>query len=340
MLSPVMMTMLRHLSHETFSSGEDIAQRLGCSRASVHTAVQAAIEAGLPVHAVRGRGYRLAKPLSWLDREGLSAHFLNAGVDLQFFDTLESTNSFLLSVAQSGASHRTLVVAESQTGGRGRRGRRWLSGLGGGLTFSYLWRSQKTVAELSGLSLAVGVLLVRALRELGLAEACVKWPNDIVINQRGTRKLAGVLIELSGELSSPCAAVIGVGLNVCGADDLRAQSELQQLQQPPQQPPQQPIADMCEFLGPLDRNAVLVSLVRSLDSGLEQFEQAGFDAFKTEWESCHAFQGQEVDVLNGMGEHIRGVALGVDATGALRLGTASGERCFHSGEVSLRGVMS
>ena len=337
MLTPVMLTMLRHLSHETFKSGEEIAQRQGCSRASVHMAVKCAVDSGLVVHAVRGRGYRLATPMSWLDQDALAGQLQPMGIALKFFDTLDSTNSYLLSIAQTGAAHRTLVATEAQTEGRGRRGRRWLSGLAGGLTFSFLWRSGKTIAELSGLSLAVGVLLARALREMGLDAASVKWPNDIVLNLRGeqrggqgagqygTPKLAGVLIELSGDMLSPATAVIGVGLNISGADALGAEIEQQ-------------VTDMAEHVGHVDRNAVLVKLVQTLDAGLHQFEQEGFAAFQPEWEACHAFQGQEVDIINALGERIRGCALGVDATGALRLGTASGERRFHSGEVSLRGV--
>jgi BirA family biotin operon repressor/biotin-[acetyl-CoA-carboxylase] ligase len=192
--------------------------------------------------------------------------------------------------------------------------------LGNGLTFSLLWRSGRPVAELSGLSLAVGVLLVEALREWGLARAAVKWPNDIVVDGQ---KLAGVLIELSGDLLGPSTAVVGVGINLHGGEALR-------------QAVGQPVTDLSAHLGPLDRNALFLHLVQRLDAGLATFERQGFVAFQAAWNACHAHQDRMVILQGGQGETTVGLARGVDEAGALLLETSAGLLRFHAGEVSLR----
>ena len=215
-----------------------------------------------------------------------------------------------------------MAIAEWQTHGRGRRGRTWLAPLGNGLAFSLLWRSGRPAAELSGLSLAVGVSLVGALNGLGLMQAKVKWPNDIIVDGA---KLAGVLIELSGDMLGPSAAVIGVGINLHGGDELS-------------QFVGQAVTDISSHLDQVNRNEVFVTLLTALDEGLARFEHAGFAAFREEWNICHAFHECTVDVLIGQGERITGLAKGVDELGALLLETQGGLRRFHSGEVSLRGV--
>lgn len=325
---------LRQLSHEIFLSGEAIARRLNCSRGTVHNAIRAAQQVGFTVHAVHGRGYRLAAPVSWLDAELLGREFGQRGISLQQFDQLASTNARMLHWAAQElpqrAPQRALVCAEWQSQGRGRRGRDWHTGLGDGLMFSFLWRSARPAAQLSGLSLAVGVALVDGLREAGLADARVKWPNDI---QVAGAKLAGVLIELASEkvatnllatdVLAPSTAVIGVGINVAGGEALSRRVG-------------QPVTDLQAHLGPVDRNQLLLSLVAALDAALVRFENEGFAAFQAAWHACHAHQEQPVHLQLGHGDVVNGIALGVDAHGALRVETADGIGIFHSGEVSLR----
>ncbi|MBU1664228.1 MAG: biotin--[acetyl-CoA-carboxylase] ligase [Gammaproteobacteria bacterium] len=322
-MTPQLLDLLRQLSHEDFRSGEEVARCLRISRASVHNAVHEAESLGLRVQAVRGRGYRLALPVTWLDAEVFAPPLSDHGVHSQRVDTLDSTNAHLMLQAQSGAPHKSLVVAEWQGRGRGRRGRIWLSGLGGGLMFSVLWRFNRPACELSGLSLVVGLGLAQVLRELGVKRAGVKWPNDILVDGA---KLAGVLIELAGDMLGPSAAVIGVGVNVLGAESLRGEVE-------------QAVTDLSEHLPEhaLDRNVLLRELVLRLNDYLERFDIAGFAPFRQDWEALHVHQNQSVRVLNGLGEFIPGQAVGVDEGGALLLATESGVQRFHSGEVSLRG---
>lgn len=322
-MTPQLLDVLRQLSHEDFRSGEEVARRLRISRASVHNAVHEAELLGLRVQAVRGRGYRMALPVTWLDVDVFAPPLSDCGVVAQRADTLDSTNAHLMLQAQSGAPHKTLMATEWQGKGRGRRGRIWLSGLGGGLMFSLLWRFNRPASELSGLSLVVGLGLAQVLRDLGLQRASVKWPNDILVDGA---KLAGVLIELAGDMLGPSAAVIGVGVNVLGAESLRGEVG-------------QAVTDLSEHLPEraLDRNALLQAVVLRLNDDLERFDSAGFAPFRQEWEAHHAHQNQPVHLLTGLGERISGEVVGVDDGGALLLATEDGLRRFHSGEVSLRG---
>jgi BirA family biotin operon repressor/biotin-[acetyl-CoA-carboxylase] ligase len=177
---------------------------------------------------------------------------------LQHFDQIASTNAQMLDWAARDAPERApqraLICAEWQSQGRGRRGRDWYAGLGGGLMFSFLWRSTRPAAQLSGLSLAVGVALVEGLREFGLAGARVKWPNDI---QVAGAKLAGVLIELASDklasdVLAPSTAVIGIGLNVSGGESLSQRVG---------QPVTDLSAHLSAHLGHVDRNQLLLCLV-------------------------------------------------------------------------------
>lgn len=324
-LSPRHLQVLRALTHDRFTSGEALALRLGCTRATVHNAVRGGVRAGLPVQIVRGRGYRIARPVTWLDPQRLRDALAARGMVGEFHDHLASTNSHLLARAQSGAPHRTLVCAEWQSDGRGRRGRAWLSGLGTALTFSLLWRSRHAVAGLAGLSLAVGVSLRRALVAQGVRDVMVKWPNDL---QVGEAKLAGVLIELSGDMLGPSSAVIGVGINVCAAADMAQRLGRN-------------VTDVCTHLGAVaDRGALLLALAAALDDGLAEFEAHGFAAFRAEWEQAHAYQGRAVQVCGADTHCVAGRAIGVGDDGALLLDTGADIRRFHAGELSLHGGLA
>lgn len=318
---------LKLLSSDEFRSGEDISRDLGVSRASVHNLVARAREFGVTIQAVRGKGYRLAERYSWLQAERLAGPMAGSGYTLLLHEQVDSTNSLLLGLAQQGQPHKSVLAAEWQAHGRGRRGRTWWAPLGSGLTFSLLWRFQRPLTALSGLSLAVGLALARGFRSLGVEDVQVKWPNDILV---GGRKLAGILIETHGDMLSAATAVIGIGVNVRTA---LAASEARDFQ---------PVA-VEDVLGKqLDRNEVLLHLLAELDAVLKTFDNQGFAPFVGAWEAMHAWQGKPVQVIGAGGQSIlEGEALGVDETGVLRLSTADGIRLVHSGEVSLRsGVAS
>lgn len=312
---------LRRLSAEAFRSGELISRELALSRASVHNAVELARTLGVDIHAVRGRGYRLALRYSWLDQAFLEEALKPLGYAVQVEDRLDSTNTQVLAAAQAGAAHKFLLAAEMQMAGRGRRGRNWFSQLGGGLTFSLLWRFNRPLTGLSGLSLAVGLALTRVLRAQGVSDAAVKWPNDVLL---GDRKLAGILIETQGDMLSTATAVIGIGVNFRAGLEVQAAAA-------------QPVADLSGRLAAMpDRNRVLIEIARELERVLTVFDAQGFEPFVDDWQAVHAWQGRPVRVINALGESEPGVAMGVDGQGLLLLQTEGGLKSVHSGEVSLR----
>ncbi|MGG7054362.1 biotin--[acetyl-CoA-carboxylase] ligase [Nitrosomonas sp. ANs5] len=328
-MKPATFAVLRSLSDGDYHSGTGLGQALHISRASVSHALRDLEQYGLVIHRVRGRGYRWLNPIQWLDIDQIQHHLDEMADEFQVevLDTTESTNSLLL---QRAVEHdfpdkrcKQVVVAELQTGGRGRRGRSWLSGLGDSLTFSLLWPSQCTVHALSGLSLAVGLAIVRALTRIGVQGVVLKWPNDVLF---AARKLAGVLIELHGDMLSPSTVIIGVGLNLKLSGGIRNRID-------------QAVTDVAGITDHMpDRNRLLALLLRELKAVLDVFEQQGFQPFQEEWMRYHAYQNRlvQVDFPDGSVKH--GIANGVTPNGALQLNTPAGMLHLNSGEVSLRGV--
>ncbi len=241
--------------------------------------------------------------------------------DVDALDDCDSTSSELMRRADRGAPSGTVVVADRQSAGRGRRGRSWLSTPEASLTLSLLWRFPGNATRLAGLSLAVGVGLVRALEGLGAAGVRLKWPNDVLLETAaGHAKLAGILIELSSDRRGT-QAVIGIGLNLA----------------PPAGELEQPAAGLSQALAAApERHAVLAAVLRELAALLDVFAVDGFAGLKTEWQSRHAWQGAAVQIL-GDGEAPRaGTCLGADDDGALLLDTPAGVERVFSGDVSLR----
>ncbi len=314
-------SLLRLLADGEFHSGEWMARMLAVSRASVWNALQGLDQVGLTMFRIRGRGYRLAQPLTLLDAAhvvgnlGLRAH----SFVVEVLESTESTNTLLVQRAAAGAASGSVIAAEWQTHGRGRRGRVWHATPGAALTFSLLWRFQQGAGFLSGLSLAVGVAVVRALHALGVDNAGLKWPNDIWWHDS---KLAGILIEMHGDMLGPSAAVIGIGLNCRMPDSLRRQID-------------QPATDLETACGTaVDRNRVLAVLLAELECVLDAFARDGFMPLRDEWQRLHVYQGRQVRVAMAEGA-TTGVVKGVAADGALLLDTDNGEQRFFGGEVSL-----
>lgn len=236
-----------------------------------------------------------------------------------------STNDALLEVQDLAPGSFDACLAEFQSAGRGRRGRRWLAPAGAGLCLSVNWAWREAPAGLPALSLAAGVAVLRALAATGIQGAALKWPNDIV---HGGAKLGGILAESRGEAGGPATVVIGVGLNVRLPDEsiagLRADG--------------QAATDLARVAGRAPpRNALAAALVNGLALALEEFGLRGMDAFADEWRAADALQGRPVRVLQG-GQPLDGLARGVDADGALLVEVAGSRRRVLSGEVSVRAL--
>ncbi len=322
---PLTFALLRLLADGEFHSGEEMAQSLELSRASVHNALQDLQRYGITLHSVRGRGYQLSQPLYWLDAAQIAEHsgVARNSLQLEILDHAASSNALLLQRASQGAQSGTVLAVEWQSAGRGRLGRAWHSGLGNALTFSILWRFECGLAALSGLSLGVGVAMVRALHELGVRDVGLKWPNDVLLPDG---KLAGILLEAQGDMLGPSAVVIGIGLNLSLPEQARSRIE-------------QTVSDLAACGIPLQqRNLVMGILLKHLVAVLQEFAENGFAPLRAEWENDHLFQQRPAKLLLPDGTCVDGVVRGVTADGALRLKTTSGEQVFNAGEVSLRGV--
>lgn len=317
---------LHLLADGQFHSGEALAQHFKVTRATIWNAVKHAESLGVEIFSVRGRGYKLPQPIELLDENSVlnAIGEQRAWFNLQILDEVKSTNTYLMQ--NKNASHATCVAAHIQTHGKGRRGRAWVSQLGASLTFSLLWRFQCGATALSGLSLAVGVALIRALNALGVDDVQLKWPNDVLIldeNKQG-KKLAGILIELQGDLEGPSVAVIGIGFNL-------------NLPKKVLQSIDQPAIDLAS-LKAIDQNILLGTLLKHLADVLSGFEAHGFIGLRDEWLGYHAYENKPVRMLLPNGTDVSGVVKGVAEDGILLVETALGLQRFSAGEISLRGL--
>lgn len=321
-LSPI----LSAIADGEFHSGEELARLLGVSRTAVWKQLQKIqVQTGLSIESVKGRGYRLAEPLELLDQEvvatALAEPIRQLVTGFEIHEEVDSTNRIALQRAQDGNGRGHIIVAERQTAGRGRRGRQWVSPFGRNIYFSALWEFDGGAAALEGLSLAVGVAVASALKDVGVAGIGLKWPNDVVWDGR---KLAGILLEMVGDAAGRCQVVIGIGINVAMArNELTAAID-------------QPWVDVATAAGSsVSRNRLLAALLTHLLPLLQRFEREGFASTHAEWSALDCFLGREVSVH--LGETlILGRAAGVTSTGALLVDTPQGCRQFHGGEVSLR----
>jgi BirA family biotin operon repressor/biotin-[acetyl-CoA-carboxylase] ligase len=311
-------------------SGAGLADQAGMTRAAIWKQVEALRARGVPIEARGAAGYRLPWPLQMLDVAQIRASLpASQGRELGALEVhweLDSTSSELQRRG-AGADDFSIVLAETQSAGRGRRGREWLSPPGLNLYLSCLKRFDRGFAALSGLSLAIGVIVMRALEQLGLAGAGLKWPNDVLAADHGRPggKLGGILVELSGEYQGPCAAIIGIGLNLRLTDALREQAG-------------QPTCDLAMLSGgaPPDRNRVAAALIAALVDGLRQFERDGFAGFVADYARHDLLRDQPLQLSGGLGT-FAGVGAGVDARGALEVRMADGSvRQIDSADVTVR----
>jgi len=268
---------------------------------------------------------RMDVALERLDRERILAGLTataRAGVSrLETYSVLDSTNRYLLAGAQDDWPSGAVCLAEQQTAGRGRQGRSWLTPFGASLAYSLLWRFAAPPEALSGLSLATGVAVARVLREIGVSEVGLKWPNDVW--WRG-RKLGGILLE-SGGVAGDFYVVAGVGLNLALPRQDAAVID-------------QPWVDLQEIPGtePVSRNRLAAALISELVETFSEFQQGGFADLATEWAQFDQVAGRQVS-LHLPNATVTGIARGVDATGALLLETAGGGiRPCIGGEIRLR----
>lgn len=311
-----MREMLRLLQDGRFHSGEELAAALGVSRAAVWkrlTVLERDYQ--LPLQRVRGRGYALSAPLHLLDGEAIAKSVSGFGWAVACLDSVDSTNAEVLRRLGGGAVGACLVLSEHQAAGRGRRGRIWQSPLGENLYCSLGLRLDGAAFSLEGLSLTVGLAVLGGLRAFGCMSAGLKWPNDVLVCGR---KIAGILLELSGDPAGDCSVVIGIGVNL----NMRHEREVID----------QSWTSVSRELGRgIDRTAFAISLCAQLHHYLGLHREGGFASLQSEWEAAHLWCGKAVRLGD-----IDGIVEGVDSSGALRLLVDGVLRSYSGGELSLR----
>lgn len=312
-----MLKLLTLLADGNFHSGNELGAAAGISRAAVWKRLQGATaEFGLELQSVPGKGYRLSQPLSLINLNALQANF--PYLPIFAYDSISSTNEYAKKMLVTQPAPLA-ILAEHQTLGRGRRGRKWNSPYAQNLYLSYAWPVTRGMAQIDGLSLVAGLAVVRAVEQVVGTTAQLKWPNDVLINNA---KVAGILLELVGDPADLCSVVIGIGVN------LNMTSTNQAIDQ-------EWTSLALETGKQVDRTQFAQSVLESLDVYLEKQKNYGFSSLKNEWLSVHGWQGREV-VLSVGNELVQGRITGLGDKGEICLLVDGQERLFIGGELSLR----
>jgi len=310
------LTLISILADGEFHSGEQLGERLGMSRAAINKHIQTLRDWGVDVFTVPGKGYSLPEPIQMLSQDFISSQ-INQG-QVAVLPVIDSTNQYLLDrigTLQSGDA----CVAEYQQAGRGRRGRKWFSPFGANLYLSMYWRLEQGPAAAIGLSLVIGIVMAEVLRDLGASQVRVKWPNDLYLQDR---KLAGILVELTGKTGDAAQIVIGAGINLAMR---KVESDVIN----------QGWINLQEAGIAIDRNTLAARLINELRAALELFEQEGLTPYLSRWEKLDNFINRPVKLIIGDKE-IVGISRGIDTQGALLLEQNGATKAWMGGEISLR----
>lgn len=304
-------------------SGESLALALGVSRTTIWKQIRRAVDEGYSIETIRGRGYRLMTVVDLLDAsvilEQLSADLRSTIASLQVHDELDSTNAEIIRQrARNGYSDTLICLADHQTAGRGRRGRQWQSPRGQNLYLSFGLMFRGGFAMLDGLSLVLGLAVAEALENQGVNDVGLKWPNDVFV---GGSKLAGILVELQGELEEGVIRVVaGIGINVHMS---RAEGLEQAWTSLAQSMPDRTWR----------RNLLSAEVIASVIQASETFAVTGFEGFRSRWQSRDIFRGKPLKTVEGP---LLGTGCGVDCQGNYLIDADGELEKVRAGEISLR----
>lgn len=304
------------LADGEFHSGEQLGEALGMSRAAINKHIQTLKSWGLDVYTVTGKGYSLPAPIQLLNEADILSHLHQQ--DLDVIPVIDSTNQYLLDrMDQLPSGHA--CIAEYQQAGRGRRGRKWFSPFGSNLYLSMYWRLEQGPAAAMGLSLVIGIVMAEVIQSLGVPDVRVKWPNDLYLNDR---KLAGILVELTGKTGDAAQIVMGAGVNLVMRSE--GASEINQ-----------GWINLQEACVEINRNELAAKIINSLREALPIFERDGLAPFVERWDALDNFINRPVKLLIGDRE-VHGIARGIDKQGGLLLEQEGGVKSWVGGEISLR----
>ncbi|AEP28819.1 bifunctional biotin--[acetyl-CoA-carboxylase] ligase/biotin operon repressor BirA [Brumicola nitratireducens] len=311
--------LIKQLANGDFNSGELLGELVGVSRSAVANHIKYLTNIGLDVFSVKGRGYRLASPLQLLDQNKISALLGQQSTNVvEVVSIIDSTNTYVKEHLHQ-LPKGYVCLAEAQTHGRGRRGKTWVSPFGSSIYMSMAWTFKGGYQSMAGLSLLVGIAINRSLKTMGIKDCKLKWPNDVFHN---CRKLAGILVEVEGQVGSDASAVIGIGINV---DLPNAVSEIDQ-----------PFVDLVSITQkPVDRNELVALIILTLTTMLTEFELKGLAPFLSEWREADLFYNEYVYLESGS-NRIHGLSKGINEGGALMLENAGKVTPHHGGEISVR----
>ncbi|ENR5394591.1 bifunctional biotin--[acetyl-CoA-carboxylase] ligase/biotin operon repressor BirA [Providencia rettgeri] len=301
-------------------SGEQLGEQLGMTRSAINKHIKTLRFWGLNIETIAGKGYKLPYQINLLSEEAIKNQI--DGVDIIVEPVIDSTNQYMLERIAELKSGDT-CLAEYQSAGRGRRGRQWISPFGCNLYLSMYWKLEQGPAAAVGLSLVVGIVIAEVLNRISQEKVKVKWPNDLYMNDK---KLAGILVELTGKTGDAAHIIIGVGINI-GMNNNNIEIS---------KPITQEWSSLRDEVENIERNELSANIIKSLRESLIVFEHEGLKPFLERWFKLDNFLNRPVKLLIG-NDVITGIERGVNDQGALLLQKDNGEIIpYIGGEISLR----
>ncbi|GAB57035.1 BirA family transcriptional regulator, biotin operon repressor [Glaciecola punicea ACAM 611] len=317
--------LLNKLNDGHFHLGEDLASELALSRSAISEQIKALNKLGLDICSIKGRGYKLTNHIELLSHSQIQAALPASSQGNAFLIQIEnlvsSTNDIVKAKSHSVpyVDSGYCCLAEAQSAGRGRRGRNWVSPYASSLYLSMLWRFTGGHQAMTGLSLMVGVIINETLQSLEVLNCQLKWPNDVYHEQK---KLAGVLIEVEGQVGATTSAIIGIGINI------NLPANVQGINQA--------FTDLSSITKkPISKNQLAAALIHKLWQNLPIFEAHGMAPFMARWKDCDLYYKKHITIVAG-DKIITGTGNGIDNTGALLLDINGSIKAFHGGEISVR----
>lgn len=301
-------------------SGEQLGEQLGMTRSAINKHIKTLRSWGLNIETIAGKGYKLPYQINLLSEEAIKKQIDDVNIIVE--PVIDSTNQYMLERIAELKSGDT-CLAECQSAGRGRRGRQWISPFGCNLYLSMYWRLEQGPAAAVGLSLVVGIVIAEVLNRISQEKVKVKWPNDLYMNDK---KLAGILVELTGKTGDAAHIIIGVGINI-GMNNNNIESSKSITQE---------WSSLRDEVENIERNELSANIIKSLRESLVIFEHEGLKPFLERWFKLDNFLNRHVKLLIG-NDVISGIERGVNDQGALLLQKDNGEIIpYIGGEISLR----
>ena len=308
-----------------YLSGQQLCDHFQVSRTAVWKAINQLKEEGYEIEAVRNKGYRIVDIPDRITADAIKSCLETKWMakNLEYYDEIDSTNNRAKALGEAGGADGTLFVAETQTAGKGRRGRCWQSPAGSSISMSILLRPKMNPSDAPMLTLVMAYASTIALREKTGLDIGIKWPNDLVVNGK---KISGILTEMSAEIDYINHVVIGVGINVnqdTFPDDIKETASSLKM----------------ELGKRIKRSGLIAAVMKNFEKYYEIFQETeDLSGLKELYNSMLVNKDREVKVLEP-GNEYKAYAIGINQTGELIVRTPDGkEKEIYAGEVSVRGV--